>query len=512
MCLLWSPQNTLGSRNGALAIWVQCGHEIRIEARKQIVSLLSAIANPTDALIKAGLIAPPAPPEAASKADAVGRSRQRTDVSRATRVSVAGNTAVGTLKSAPPTLPPSIHKPSNAAVVVATSPQHSVAPATAADTAIAPRPQPAAGTVDTLLAQQASVEAAFKASVEDQKRKQAEFERERAEKLAKVQADRRAKWEREDQQRLEVLRQSMNARQEQRHEETNQLLAYLQRVDAVVERKQQSASLRVDTTGAKASRPATPSKTAHTTPKGSPKPSPKARSPKRASPVQQLSYDEVLEKLKTAEEEDKRLPLMRYRQYQQIQAGIEKRLMQPSESLVDDADVVDDAGYNLAKPKIITPEMLSKSATKIQTAARGKLARKRVSRLKWAKDRSQYEHDASTKIQTAIRGRQARKQVEALRAERYESLLSNASAVNIQRLFRGHVARQTVHAARREAAVVAIQRVARGKQARISVNAKRAEVRTRIARHTAATKIQSAYRMHATYQGFKQLQFLNVSV
>lgn len=200
MMLFW--QGVLSSRDEAVAVWVQCGHEIRLEARKQLIDLVSFIVHPTAGLIGAGLLTLPEP------ADVTPANNRRAGKSKTTSVSNPAVT-VGTkgLKSGPPSLPPSI----KASGSMLTSPSaSSIKTSATSDSGVK---------MSDLLAMQANTEAAFKQSVAQQQKRQDAFERERAEKLAKDQEDRRLRWEADDKAKLDNIRKTMSKQQEQRHRE-----------------------------------------------------------------------------------------------------------------------------------------------------------------------------------------------------------------------------------------------------------------------------------------------------
>ena len=181
-CQFVCVQHVLSSA-GTCAIWVPCGHEIRLEARKQFVELLFAVSNPTAALIRLGLL-PPLPPPIKEK-----------PVKKTTGFAVP-----------PPMMPPSIRGKSLAA------------PA-AQEVQPAPKVVEDVGSLDSLLKKQASTEAAFKTVLDEQRAKQIEFERTRAEKLQEEQIARRRQWQQEDEARLEQIKRTLSSQQEQRLDE-----------------------------------------------------------------------------------------------------------------------------------------------------------------------------------------------------------------------------------------------------------------------------------------------------
>lgn len=204
-------------------VWVQCGHEVRFEARRQLTQLLSFVLNPNLAMMESGLYPPRA--RAAVGAPAAGGAVTSPVASAAdvTKKAVARKgskllTSPSVTKTVPPSLPPSIRgtqsrspplSPMGAAVTSGSSSR-------ASPQLVPPPPAEPPGKMDVMLAKQASAEAAFQQSVEESKRRQADAERVLAEKVAREQEERRAAWEREDRARLEALQRSMSQRQEER--------------------------------------------------------------------------------------------------------------------------------------------------------------------------------------------------------------------------------------------------------------------------------------------------------
>jgi IQ calmodulin-binding motif len=232
-----------------------------------------------------------------------------------------------------------------------------------------------------------------------------------------------------------------------------------------------------------------PTSAVRSTAKSSPKSSPKA-----------LTYDEVLGKLTSKEEEEKKLPLMRYRDYQRIQADLEHRV----------AAVAEEAVVQKEDTRRAEAELRYDSAVKIQSLARGRQARKQYARMESERELQLKSAHASTKIQAAYRGKRGREKASGLRAQKDRKLVEDNSIVNIQRMVRGHQSRGGVRKIKQEKSAVTIQKVVRGRQARVSFAEKRAEAQTKMRQYRAATKIQAAYRMHVTFRTYKELQILAV--
>jgi hypothetical protein len=238
---LWRlfTQETLSKPASSLAIWLKCGHEMRQEAKKQLLQLLYVLADPESALVEAGL-STQAPAPVVQVDDGTSR---RADTKRRGLDSARRGGGL----SPPPPLPPSIRpkdvlSPSKAATglprvasaspvptgaVASTSPiasskKRSIAANPAVSTAsTTPAASASAGTVvvanvDVLLERQKEVQREFKEAQELARKKEMEEETERLSKLRKDQELRRKKWEEEDAQRLQQLRNTMTQRQEQR--------------------------------------------------------------------------------------------------------------------------------------------------------------------------------------------------------------------------------------------------------------------------------------------------------
>lgn len=122
------------------------------------------------------------------------------------------------------------------------------------------------------------------------------------------------------------------------------------------------------------------------------------------------------------------------------------------------------------------------AAVHIQRTGRGYLARQEYGpRVEEAKERAKQER-AATRIQSIARGRQARRRVAAKRVEVAEERAARAAqeekaALHMQRVGRGKLARKRVQGIRDErkqhAAATKIQAVKRGKSARLHVRKKR---------------------------------------
>ena len=273
-------QETLGKPTSSLAIWLKCGHEMRQEAKKQLLQLLYVLADPDAALTEAGLSTQTPSQQPATDASATPAGR-RADKRRP----LDSSRRSGGL-SPPPPLPPSIRPKDVLSPTRATSglpPVNSAspAPAQAVSPEQATKRRPTVGGpgsvdppsaavsavthVDVLLERQKEVQREFREAQEAARRKEVEEEAERLAKLRRDQELRRKKWEEEDAQRLQHLRNTMSLRQEQRSQEvscgrwivlavplspcsplavprlgcqTASLLSYLQQVDEGASRRQ----------------------------------------------------------------------------------------------------------------------------------------------------------------------------------------------------------------------------------------------------------------------------------
>lgn len=317
MINLFYLQNVLSSC-GTCAVWVPCGHEIRLEARKQFLELLSLVSNPTAALVRLGLL-PPLPPPVKEK------PAKKT----------SGFTAP------PPMMPPSIRGKAVAA---------------APEVHVAPKASEAVESLDSLLKKQASTEAAFKSTLDEQRAKQIEFERTRAEKLQQEQIARRRQWQQEDEARLEQIKRTLSSQQEQRLDEvcahtncrcdspractyfmillqTNNLLSFLQgvgsRTSAHLPSRPGSSHRSVGIASPKARSPKS-SKTPIASPKARDVSPSSVKLSGSVASTKHFTYEEVLLKLESDDLHDMTrepavpviapttLPLMKFKDYESI--------------------------------------------------------------------------------------------------------------------------------------------------------------------------------------------------
>jgi hypothetical protein len=254
-------QETLGKEGSSLAVWLKCGHEVRQEAKKQLLQLLYVLADPDAAMAEAGLTAsgPGASSGAtAEPAGALDPSAGGAGGSGGAGGGTAGKRratqgARGARESPPPPLPPSLRPkdilspksgfPPLVPSAVSPSPQRrdsvgsrgrprasgavplsstlggsAVGGTGAAGAATPGKPVPLTS-VDSLLESQRAVQKGMKESLEQQRRREAEEEAERMARLRADQEARRKKWEEEDALRLQQLRNTMSLRQEQRTQE-----------------------------------------------------------------------------------------------------------------------------------------------------------------------------------------------------------------------------------------------------------------------------------------------------
>jgi hypothetical protein len=194
------------------------------------------------------------------------------------------------------------------------------------------------------------------------------------------------------------------------------------------------------------------------------------------------------------------LPLMKYRDYQRIQADLEHRIVAVAQESEQQKDSL------LRQEAALRYD----SAVKIQSVARGRYARKQVARLEAERELQLKASLASTKIQAAYRGKRGREKAAVIRAQNDKKLVEDSSIVAIQRIVRGHQSRGGVRKIKQERSAVAIQKIVRGRQARVSFAQKQLEAQARMREYRAASKIQAAFRMHITFRTYKELQILAV--
>lgn len=146
----------------------------------------------------------------------------------------------------------------------------------------------------------------------------------------------------------------------------------------------------------------------------------------------------------------------------------------------------------------------AEAAIRLQPHVRGRLARRRVSRLRRQRIELRRQAASALCIQATIRGRLARLRVQRVREAAVMEIVLGRAGLRVQRVWRGTLGRRRASDRRRGLSVMILQRYCRGYLGRRCATQKRRVLETLMRRHQAAVRIQSSWRRKVAVDSYSR--------